>query len=214
MQLFPSKYIHIGGDEAAKKWWKESARTQAIMKEKGLKDENALQSYFIQRMEKFVNSKGKTIIGWDEILEGGLAPNAVVMSWRGEKGGIAAAKEKHMVIMTPQEPMYFNQSQMVKDDSLTAAGKYIPLEKVYNYEPVPAELSTEEAKYVWGAQANLWTEYIANIPKVEYMLFPRLSALSEVLWSPKEKRDYQNFTRKLPTQKKRYELWGANYFRK
>jgi hexosaminidase len=214
MALFPSKYIHIGGDEAAKKWWKESARTQAIMKEKGLKDENALQSYFIQRMEKFVNSKGKTIIGWDEILEGGLAPNAVVMSWRGEKGGIAAAKEKHMVIMTPQDPMYFNQSQMVKDDSLTAAGKYIPLENVYKYEPVPKELNAEEAKYVWGAQANLWTEYIANIPKVEYMLFPRLSALSEVLWSPKEKRDWSKFQTKLPTQKKRYELWGANYFRK
>jgi hexosaminidase len=214
MELFPSKYIHIGGDEAAKKWWNESAVTQQIMKEKGLKDEHALQSYFIQRMEKFVNSKGRTIIGWDEILEGGLAPNAIVMSWRGEKGGIAAAKEKHLVIMTPQEPMYFNQSQMVKDDSLTAAGKYIPLEKIYNYEPIPAELTATEANYIWGAQANLWTEYIANIPKVEYMLFPRLSALSEVLWSPKSKRDLKKFNDKLPAQKKRYELWGANYFRK
>lgn len=208
--LFPSPYIHIGGDEASKLWWKQSAVTQKFMKDNGLKDESALQSYFIHRIEKFVNSKGKTIIGWDEILDGGLAPNAIVMSWRGEKGGIAAAKQKHKVIMTPEASMYFNHSQFLKDDSLTAA-KYLPLKTVYDYEPVPAELSAAEAQYIWGAQANLWSEYIGNPAKVNYMLFPRIDALSEVLWSPKIKRNYTDFQRRMKTQFKRYDLMGINY---
>lgn len=208
--LFPSPYIHIGGDEASKIWWKQSAVSQKFMKDNKLKDESALQSYFIHRIEKFVNSKGKTIIGWDEILDGGLAPNAIVMSWRGEKGGIAAAKQKHKVIMTPENTMYFNHSQFLKDDSLTAA-KYLPLKNVYDYDPVPAVLTATEAKYIWGGQANLWTEYIANPAKVEYMLFPRLDALSEVLWSPKEKRNYVDFQKRLKTQFKRYDLMGINY---
>lgn len=210
MELFPSKYIHIGGDEGSKIWWKQSALSQQIMKENGLKDESALQSYFIHRIEKFVNSKGKTIIGWDEILDGGLAPNAIVMSWRGEKGGIAAAKQKHMVIMTPENMMYFNHSQFLKDDSLTAA-KFLPLSTVYNYEPVPAILNTGESKYIWGAQGNLWSEYIANPAKAEYMLFPRLDALSEILWSPKEKKNFSNFQKRLKTQFKRYDLIKVNY---
>jgi len=210
MNLFPSQYIHIGGDEASKVWWKQSAETQKIMKEKGIKDEVALQSYFIHCIEKFVNSKGKTIIGWDEILDGGLAPNAVVMSWRGEKGGIAAAKVKQKVVMSPEEKLYLNHKQFMKEDSL-AANKFLPLETVYNYEPIPAELNAEQAKYIWGAQGNLWSEYIGNPAKVEYMLFPRMDALSEIQWSQKEQKNYSDFLNRLKTQFKRYDLMGITY---
>ena len=210
LDLFPAQYIHIGGDEASKIWWRKSAETQEMMKANNLKDESALQSYFIHRIEKFVNSKGKTIIGWDEILDGGLAPNAVVMSWRGEKGGIAAAKVKQKVIMTPEEKLYLNHKQFMKDDSL-AANKFLPLETVYNYEPIPAELNADEAKYIWGAQGNLWSEYIANPAKIEYMLFPRLDALSEILWSPKQNKNYPDFLKRLKTQFKRYDLMGITY---
>lgn len=210
MNLFPSPYLHIGGDEAAKIWWKQSAESQRIMRDKGLKDESALQSYLIRRIGKFVNGRGKTIIGWDEILDGGLAPNAIVMSWRGEKGGIAAVKQKHKVIMTPENMMYFNHKQFLKDDSLTAA-RYLPLKTVYDYEPVPEVLTAEEAQYIWGAQGNLWSEYIANPAKAEYMLFPRLDALSEILWSPKEKRNFADFKNRLKTQFKRYDLMKINY---
>lgn len=210
MDLFPSPYIHIGGDECSKIWWKQSAFSQQLIKEKGLKNETGLQSYFIHRVEKFVNSKGKTIIGWDEILDGGLAPNAIVMSWRGEKGGIAAAKQKHKVIMTPENFMYFNHAQFLKDDSLTAA-RFLPLANVYNYEPVPAELSAAEGKYIWGAQGNLWSEYIGNPAKAEYMLFPRLDALSEVLWSPKTRRNFSNFQQRLKQQLRRYDQMGIKY---
>ncbi|MEP6616233.1 MAG: family 20 glycosylhydrolase [Ginsengibacter sp.] len=217
MALFPSKYIHIGGDECPKESWKRSPFCQQLIKEKGLKDENGLQSYFIQRIEKYVNSKGKSIVGWDEILEGGLAPNATVMSWRGEKGGIAAIKEGHHVIMTPDTYVYFDHSQNKHEDSVTIGG-YLPLEKVYNYEPVPpvfteaqASDSMGKAKFVLGAQANLWTEYITNPRKVEYMIFPRMSALSEVVWTPKAKKDWSNYQRKLPAMLKRYEFMGASY---
>ena len=211
MELFPSEYIHIGGDECAKKWWQASAESQQFMKDHGLKDEKELQSYFIRRAEQIVNKKGRKIIGWNEILEGGLAPNAAVMSWQGIKGGIAAAKEGHPVVMTPSSHTYFNQKQSVKEDSLTAAGKGVFLDSVYAYEPVPEALTATESKYVWGAQACLWTEYIANPAKVEYMLFPRLSAFSEVLWSPRESRNLESFHKRLPYQFKRYDLWQANY---
>ncbi|MCZ4244752.1 beta-N-acetylhexosaminidase [Pedobacter punctiformis] len=210
MDLFPAPYIHVGGDEAAKTWWKQSAVAQQIMKANNLKDESALQSYFIRRMEKFVNSKGKTIIGWNEILQGGLAPNAIVMSWQGEKGGIEAAKQGHKAIMTPENKMYFNHAQFVKEDSLTA-NKLSPLIDVYNYEPIPAELTAEQAKYIWGGQGCLWSEYITNPAKVQYMLFPRLDALSEILWSPKGKRNYPDFKKRLNTQFKRYDLMGITY---
>ena len=182
------------------------------MKENGLKNEHELQSYFIQRMEKYLNSKGKTLIGWDEILEGGLAPKAVVMSWRGEEGGIAAAKQKHDVIMTPGNPVYFDHTQSENEDSVTIGG-YNPIEKVYAYEPVPKELNAEEAKYVLGAQANMWTEYMENTRKVEYMAFPRMAALSEVLWSIKEKKDWNDFEKRLMVQFKRYDRWKVNYSR-
>jgi hexosaminidase len=210
IQLFPSKYIHVGGDECPKENWKRCPLCQKRIQEQHLKDEHELQSYFIQRIEKYLNSKGKTLIGWDEILEGGLAPKAIVMSWRGEEGGIAAAKQKHEVIMTPLQPVYFNLSQRKNDDSLTFGG-YIPLENVYRYEPVPKELNEQDAKFVLGSQANLWSEYIDNPKLAEYMIFPRMSALSEVLWSPKSRRDSVDFKKRLSRQFKRYELWGASY---
>jgi hexosaminidase len=208
--LFPSPYVHIGGDEASKIWWRASPEAQQIMKANNLKDENALQSYFIHRIEKFVNSKGKTIIGWDEILDGGLAPNAIVMSWRGEKGGIAAAKENHKVIMAPSGSLYFNHGQFAKEDSLTASG-HVPLAKVYNYDPIPVELAETQHQYIWGAQGNLWSEYVANPAKAEYMIFPRLAALSEMLWSPKAKKDYPDFLKRMKIQFKRYDLMGITY---
>lgn len=208
--LFPSKYIHIGGDESPKERWKHCAKCQQRIKEKGLKDEHELQSYFIQRMEKFLNSKGRKIIGWDEILEGGLAPNATVMSWRGEEGGIAAAKQKHDVIMTPGGWCYLDHSQTKNEDSVTIGG-YTSVEKVYSYEPIPATLTDDEAKYVLGAQGNVWTEYMKNPNKVEYMIFPRMSALSEVLWSPKKNRSWLDFERRIPVLFERYKHWGANF---
>ena len=210
MELFPSKYFHIGGDECPKAHWKKCEHCQKRMKENNLKDEHELQSYFVQRMEKHLNSRGKILIGWDEILEGGLAPKAVVMSWRGEAGGIEAAKQKHNVIMTPGNPVYFDHTQSENDDSVTFGG-YNPIEKVYAYEPIPKELNDEEGKYILGAQANLWTEYIKNTKKVEYMIFPRMAALSELLWSKKESKDWKGFEKRLITQYKRYDLWKANY---
>lgn len=208
--LFPSKYIHIGGDESPKANWKKCSLCQKRIKDQGLKDEHELQSYFIQRMEKYLNGKGRTIIGWDEILEGGLAPNAIVMSWRGEQGGIEAAKQKHQVIMTPGSHVYLDHSQSSREDSVTIGG-FTTVEKTYSYEPIPKELSAEEGKYVLGAQGNVWTEYMRYPAKVEYQIFPRMSALSEVLWSPKESRDWSNFEKRLEDQFARYELWGANY---
>ena len=212
LTLFPSPYIHIGGDESPKVNWKICPQCQARIKKEGLKDEHELQSYFIQRIEKYLNSKGRNIIGWDEILEGGLAPNATVMSWRGEEGGIAAAKERHNVIMTPGSHVYFDHSQVKNDDSLHIGG-YLPVEKVYSYEPIPKELSDEEGKYVLGAQGNVWSEYMPYPSKVEYMIFPRMSALSEVLWSAKADRNWAGFEPRLQNQFKRYDLWKANYSR-
>ena len=212
MALFPSKYIHIGGDECPKTYWKKSAFCQKLIKDKNLKDENGLQSYFIQRIEKYVNSKGRSIIGWDEILEGGLAPNATVMSWRGEEGGIAAAKDHHNVIMTPGQYCYFDHAQTKNSDSLTIGG-FLPLDTVYDYEPIPKELDKSEAHYILGAQGNVWTEYMSNPQKVEYMVLPRMSALSEVVWSPKDSKNWNEFSSELPEMYKRYELWGTNYYK-
>lgn len=210
LSLFPSKYIHIGGDESPKTHWKICPACQQRIKDGKLKDEHELQSYFVQRIEKYLNSKGRTIIGWDEILEGGLAPNAVVMSWRGEAGGIEAARQKHQVIMTPGNPVYFDHTQSKNEDSVTIGG-YNPIENVYGWDPVPKELNAEQGKYILGAQANMWAEYFENKSKVEYMLFPRITALSEVLWSPKEKRDWKDFERRLPVIFERLDKQKINY---
>jgi len=193
LTLFPSEYIHIGGDECPKTRWKKCANCQSIIKREGLKDEHELQSYFIQRIEKFVNGKGRKIIGWDEILEGGLAPNAAVMSWRGTKGGIEAAKQKHFVIMTPSSHCYFDHYQGEPKNEPLAIGGYTTVEKVYSFNPTPKGLTEEESKYILGAQGNVWTEYMEDANKVEYMIFPRMLALSEVLWGTSNPGKYTDF---------------------
>lgn len=210
IDLFPGKYIHIGGDECPKTQWKRSAFCQELMRKEGLKDEHELQSYFIKRIERFVNSKGRQIIGWDEILEGGLAPNAAVMSWRGIQGGIEAAKSGHDVVMTPVSHCYLDYYQSDHPDEPLAIGGFLPLEKVYSYEPIPAELNEAESKHILGAQVNLWTEYIPNTEQLDYMIFPRLCALAEVVWSPKEKRDLLGFTERLTTHISRLQAMGIN----
>jgi hexosaminidase len=209
--LFPSKLFHIGGDECPKAHWKTCPRCQARMKEHNLKDEHELQSYFIQRMEKYINSKGKILIGWDEILEGGLAPNAWVMSWRGEAGGIEAAKQRHDVIMTPTTYVYFDYYQGKAKHEPLAIGGYLPLSKVYSYNPIPSVLTAEEAKHIKGIQANVWTEYVATPEKAEYMLMPRLAAAAEVAWSPQEGKSWDDFTRRMEGMYGRYALMGINY---
>lgn len=213
MALFPGKYIHIGGDESPKTRWEKCPKCQQRMKTEGLKDEHALQSYFIQRIEKYLNSKGRQIIGWDEILEGGLAPNATVMSWRGIEGGIAAAKQKHNVIMTPGNYCYFDHYQSRGKNEPVAIGGYTPVSEVYGYEPVPKELSLEEAAYIKGAQGNVWSEYMDNAPYVEYMVYPRATALAEVLWSPAGQRNYNNFLERLKVHLLRLDMKKVNYAR-
>lgn len=198
--LFPGRYLHIGGDEVQKESWRQSAEAQTIMKREGLKDEDQLQSYFVRRIVRFLATKGKLTIGWDEILEGGLAPNAIVMSWRGEGGGIDAARQKHKVIMTPSDYCYFDYNQGDPKREPASIGGFIPLEKVYGYDPIPKELQGNEREYVLGAQANVWTEYIGTPESLEYMLFPRLLAFSEAVWSPIAGKDYGDFRRRLAYQ--------------
>ncbi|SHH04834.1 glycoside hydrolase family 20 protein [Pedobacter caeni] len=209
--LFPGKYIHIGGDEVDKTSWKSCPRCQARMKTLGLKNENELQSYFITRMEKFLISKKKQMIGWDEILEGGLAPEATVMSWRGEAGGIEAAKMKHEVIMTPDNPLYFDHYQAGPEGEPLAFGGFNTLKKVYNYEPIPKELNAEQAKYVLGAQANIWTEQITTREHLEYMLLPRMLALAEVVWLPAQMKDWKSFSGRLKYHFKGFEQKGYRF---
>jgi hexosaminidase len=211
VELFPGKYIHIGGDETPKTKWKNSAFCQQIIKEKNLKDEHGLQSYFIKRMEKYINSKGKQIIGWDEILEGGLAPNATVMSWRGTEGAVQAAKEHHNVILTPLSHCYFDYYQSESENEPLAIGGFLPLEKVYSFNPIPKELTKEESKYVLGAQGNVWTEYMKTPEKVEYMAFPRAVALAEVLWTKPELRNFENFKTRLIQFQERLRLKKVNF---
>lgn len=197
LELFPSEYIHIGGDEAPKTRWKNCDSCQALIKKEGLKDEHELQSYFITRMEKYLNGKGRQIIGWDEILEGGLATNATVMSWRGVEGAVAAAKQGHKVIMTPTSHCYFDYYQSDNDREPLAIGGLLPLEKVYHFNPIPDGLTATEAQFVMGAQGNVWTEYMKNEQQVEYMAFPRAVALSEVLWTSERNKNYTDFVNRL-----------------
>lgn len=205
--LFPGKYIHIGGDECPKLVWEESAFCQQLMKEQGLKDEHELQSYFIRRIEAYLNGLGKQIIGWDEILEGGLAPNATIMSWRGIEGGIQAANANHDVIMTPTSHCYLDYYQSDHPDEPLAIGGLTPLEKVYHYNPIPEALPASQHHFILGAQANVWTEYITTQEQLEYMIFPRLCALAEVVWSG-EARDFVDFVSRLSTHLKRLEAMG------
>ncbi|MGQ1889292.1 family 20 glycosylhydrolase [Thermophagus sp. OGC60D27] len=212
IDIFPSQYIHIGGDEAPKDRWKKCPLCQARIRKENLKNEHELQSYFIGRIEKFLNKHGRQIIGWDEILEGGLAPGATVMSWRGETGGIQAAKMNHDVIMTPNSHLYFDFYQTDPKNEPLAIGGYLPLEKVYSYHPVPKELTPTEAKHILGAQGNLWTEYVKTQEHAEYMVFPRAAALAEVVWTPQEKRNYSDFRRRLENHFKRLDVLDVNYF--
>ncbi|HQV52064.1 MAG: family 20 glycosylhydrolase [Flavobacteriales bacterium] len=211
MDLFPGPYIHIGGDESPKDRWKVCPKCQARMNTNGLKDEHELQSYFIQRIENYVNSKGRNIIGWDEILEGGLAPNAAVMSWRGTEGGVAAAKSGHDAVMSPGSHCYFDHYQGDPANEPLAFGGYTTVQKVYSYEPVPEELNAEQANHILGAQGNIWTEYILTPEHVEYMLAPRMLALAEVLWTPKEKRDEAGFIERLEAEFPRLDAMNVNY---
>ena len=211
MELFPSKFIHIGGDEAPKKQWEESERIQELRKDRKLKDMHEMQSWFIREMDTFLTENGRTLIGWDEILEGGLAPGAAVMSWRGENGGIKAAKLGHQVVMASNSHTYFDHYQGDKNTEPLAIGGYLPLEKVYSFDPVPAELTKEEEKYIIGGQGQLWTEYMKTSDCVEYMAFPRTSALAEVLWNHNNREDYKKFCEKLKIQLKRMDQIGVNY---
>lgn len=211
LALFPGPYIHVGGDECPKESWKRSEFCQQLIKEKGLKDEHGLQSYFIQRVEQYLNSKGRRLIGWDEILEGGLAPNASVMSWRGETGGIEAAKMKHDVVMTPGSPVYFDHYQGDPATEPMAIGGFNTLKRVYHYEPIPKELSAADAKYVLGAQANLWTEYIPSVEQAEYMILPRMLALSEVVWSPEASKNWTDFNNRLKPHLAAFESRGIRF---
>ncbi len=211
MELFPSKYIHIGGDEAPKDHWEKCPKCQLRIKNEGLKDEYELQSYFISRIEKFINSKGRQIIGWDEILEGGLAPNAAVMSWRGIEGAISAAKQNHYSVMSPKSHCYFDFYQGNPEEEPKAVGGVITLEKVYSFEPIPQELSKKEQKYILGVQGNVWTELITIGDEVEYMAIPRMCALAEVAWSPKEKRSLPKFINRLDAHFGRLDELNVNY---
>lgn len=212
MAIFPGRYIHVGGDEADKTKWKTNARIQARIKELGVGDEHGLQSWFIRQMDAFLTGHGRRLVGWDEILEGGLAENAVVMSWRGTKGGIDAARAGHDVVMAPTSNTYLDYAQS-KDLSREPVGQsaVLPIETVYAYEPVPDELEPQFAKHVLGAQAQLWTEYMATPKDVEYMAYPRLSALAEVVWTPKARKDYAGFTARLASHAERLRALDVNF---
>ena len=209
--LFPSQYIHIGGDEANKKQWIESEEVQEIMKNLELENEAQLQSYFISRMEKILNSLNKKIIGWDEIIQGGLNPNATIMSWRGVEGGITAAKAGNYAIMTPTSHCYFDYYQRKSSDEPLAIGGFTPLQKVYEFEPVPKELDLNQSSKILGAQGNLWTEFIKTPEQVEYMIVPRMTALSEVVWSKRKVRNFKEFKLRLNLYKYFLDLENINY---
>ena len=209
--LFPSRYIHVGGDEVVKDEWKASPAVQSQMKSLSLKDEGELQNYFIRRMNEFLTQRGRRLVGWDEILQGGPSPGAVIMSWRGTEGGTAAAKSNHDVVMTPTAFTYFDYYQSQNPTEPLAIGGFLPLDKVYGFEPVPSGLSAEEAKHILGAQGQLWTEYISNASHLEYMAFPRAAALAEVDWSQPDRKNFDDFRTRLMTHELRLKLLGVSF---
>jgi len=212
LTLFPSRFIHVGGDEAVKNEWKASPRVQERIRELGLKDEHELQSWFIRQMDTYLTHHGRRLIGWDEILEGGLAPNATVMSWRGTAGGLAAARQDHDVVMAPSNKVYFDYYQSLdKATEPLAIGGFNPLDSVYAYDPVPPELEPRFAKHILGAQGQLWAEYLTDTKHVEYMAFPRVSALAETVWTPKDRKDYTDFSARLPLHLQRLDILDVNY---
>jgi hexosaminidase len=211
LTLFPGKFIHVGGDEVLMDEWKASPAAQARMKALGLKDEHELQSYFIKRMDQYLTAQGRRLIGWDEILEGGLAPGAAVMSWRGVKGGIAAARAGHDVVMSASTHLYFDHAQSKDPSEPLSIGGFTALDKVYSFDPIPSDLTAEEAKRILGAQCQLWTEYIPTMSHLEYMAYPRISALSEVVWTPKELKDWSAFDRRMDAHEQRLRALGINF---
>ena len=211
ISLFPGTYIHVGGDEVPKTRWKNCPSCQQRMKSEKLKTEEELQSYFIRRIEKFLSAHDRRLIGWDEILEGGIAPEATVMSWRGTSGGVQAAQLGHDVIMTPNDICYFDHYQGDPENEPLAIGGMTKLSEVYNYEPIPDDLSPNRIKHILGAQANVWTEYLVKPEDITYMVLPRMAALAEVVWSPKDKRDWKSFYAKLPYHFALYSEMGLNY---
>jgi hexosaminidase len=213
MAIFPGRYIHIGGDEAEKSKWKASERIQARIRELGLTDEHELQSWFVRQMDAFLVSHQRRLVGWDEILEGGLAENAVVMSWRGVAGGVAAARGGHDVVMTPTSHTYFDYAQSKGPGEPLTASSFLPLETVYAFEPIPPELEPRFVKHILGAQGQLWTEYMPGPKQVEYQAFPRMSALAEVVWSPKEERDFPGFLARLAPHLERLRALDVNFRR-
>jgi hexosaminidase len=213
MDLFPGELIHIGGDECPKDRWKMCPDCQARIKAEGLHDEKELQSYFIKRIDKFVSSKGRRIIGWDEILEGGLAPGAAVMSWHGTSGAVAAAQADHDVVLSPTSNCYFDYPQAKSLDQVKAFGNLLPLEKVYSLNPMPSQLAGQQAAHVLGAQANLWTERIENAARLDYMTYPRACALAEVVWSPAENRSWDDFHSRLIRQLRQLDTLKVNYYK-
>lgn len=211
MGLFPGRYIHIGGDEANMDHWKRSDEMQALIREKNLKDEAELHSWFIRQMDTFLTGHGRRLVGWDDILQGGLAPGAVVMSWRGEAGGISSANAGHDVVMAPTSHTYFDYYQGPAEKEPLAIGGYVPLEKVFQYDPIPKAIDADKARHVLGVQAQLWGEYIPNPQHLEYMAYPRAAALAEVGWSPKPSKDYKDFLTRLHSHVQRLKIMQINY---
>ena len=212
VDLFPGDYVHIGGDEAPKTRWKESEYVQDLMVREGFNDVEQVQGYFIRRIEKFLNEQGKRLIGWDEIIEGGLPPNATVMSWRGTIGGIEASRRGHDVVMTPYSHLYLDYYQSAdQENEPFAIGGFLPLDTVYSYEPVPSQLRERDKTRIIGAQANVWTEYMKTGEHVEYMLLPRMLALAEVVWSPAEAKNFNSFLKRIEWHLDRFDALGVNY---
>jgi hexosaminidase len=210
IDLFPSKYIHIGGDEVDQGNWIRCPKCKLRIKQEGLKNEHELQSYFVKRIERYINTRGRTLIGWDEILEGGLAPNATVMSWRGIEGGLAAAKAGHDVVMTPTSNCYLDYYQ-AKHGEPRAIGGFLPLAQVYAYDPLPPGLPADKAKHILGSGGNLWSEFFPNYAQVQYMTYPRACAIAELTWTDPQQKNWNDFKRRIQTHLERLKVQNVNY---